>query len=213
MGIIESILYPFIFILSFLFEIILSQLAEYPILAISLFALIISLLLRPIQQRLREIEIRTTKKIEKINREYKRHSANLNNEQKFYLKERLYKKYSYNPFKSFNQAISFFALIPVLISVIFIFEESTFIKNTAVYGIFLSEPDKMINDYNILPIIMFLLTFVDSFFRYKNEPASRNRFLIISVVLFLIIYDLPSALIIFWIIMNAINTAFFILKK
>jgi Na+/H+-dicarboxylate symporter len=57
MGIIESILYPFIFILSFLFEIILSQLAEYPILAISLFALIISLLLRPIQQRRRNASL------------------------------------------------------------------------------------------------------------------------------------------------------------
>lgn len=213
MDTLNLILYPIIFILGYFFEFISSILGEYPLFAIILFAIFIGLMLKPLQKPLLEIEKKIAKKVNIINNEYKKLSSNLNNEEKFFLKEKIYKKYSYSPFHSILQAISFFALIPFLISVIIIFEQSSLINNSVVWGVELRNSDQLLFGLNILPIFMFLLTYVDSIYRYKNDEASKKRFIVISVILFFIIYNMSSALIIFWITMNAMSTLMHFYKR
>lgn len=213
MDTLNLILYPIIFIFGYFFEFISSILGEYPLFAIILFAIFIGLMLKPLQKPLLEIEKKIANKVNIINNEYKKLSSNLNNEEKFFLKEKIYKKYSYSPFHSILQAISFFALIPFLISVIIIFEQSSLINNSVVWGVELRNSDQLLFGLNILPIFMFLLTYVDSIYRYKNDEASKKRFIVISVILFFIIYNMSSALIIFWITMNAMSTLMHFFKR
>jgi membrane protein insertase Oxa1/YidC/SpoIIIJ len=169
--------------------------------------------LKPIQKPLRKIEARTSKIIKLIENEYNALAKGMNSEQQFILRDSLYRKHSYNPFHSIKQAISFFALIPFLISVIIIFQDSDYIQSTNAFGISLNNPDGLLFGFNLFPIIMFLSTYLDSKFRYANDQSSKNRFLVISIVLFFLVYNLPSALIIFWIFMNFINMGLFYLKK
>tara|TARA_B100000963_G_C22638169_1_gene678756 strand:+ start:302 stop:949 length:648 start_codon:yes stop_codon:yes gene_type:complete len=213
MEIIKLILYPLIILLDFIFHQISSFLYAFPLLVIIVFSGIIVFVLKPIQRPLRDIEIKTTELINLIESEYATLAKGKNNEEKFLIRDELYKKYSYNPFQSFKQAISFFVLIPFLVSVIIVFEQSVFLQNSYVFGIALSEPDDILFGYNLLPIIMFLSTYLDSIFRYAKDPASKNKFLIISVVLFFLVYNLQSALIIFWISMNFINMIIFYMKN
>ena len=205
MEFIEIILSPLVYVLTLIFDLLASIMPSYPLLVIAVFAGSISLILRPLQKPLRKIENQTTETIKIIEEEFKNGSKNLNSEEKFYFKDELYKKYNYNPFKSFNQAISFFALIPVLISVIILFDNSEFLERASLWSFALNEPDALLYGYNILPVIMFFSTYIDSIFRYKNNPSAKNRFLVISIVLFLLVYSMPSALIIFWISMNLMS--------
>ena len=209
----EIILSPLVYILTLIFNLFASLIPSYPLLVIIVFAAAISLILKPLQKPLRRIENETTETIKTIENEFKKGSKNLNEEEKFYLKDQLYKKYSYNPFKSFYQAISFFALIPFLVSVIIVFDNSPFLDRTLEWGFALNKPDELLFGYNILPVFMFFSTYVDSIFRYKNDQSAKNRFLVISVVLFFLVYSMPSALIIFWISMNLMNMFSFYLAK
>ena len=213
MDALNLILYPIVFILGYFFNFISNIFETYPLLAIILFAISIGLILKPLQKPLLEVEKTITKKINIINNEYEKLSINLNNEEKFLLKEKIYKKYSYSPFHSILQAISFFALIPFLISVIIVFEQSELINSSVIYGVELRNPDQLFFGLNILPMLMFFLTYLDSIFRYKNDGASRKKFLVISIVLFFIIYNMSSALIVFWITMNAISSIFYFKNK
>ena len=205
MGTLTSILYPFISILDYFFNLISFALIDYPLMAIIFFACLISLILKPLQRPLRKIEINITKKIKIIDDEFNKLSINISGEEKFFLKEKIYKKYSYSPFHSFLQAISFFALIPFLISVIIVFEGSWLINNSNIFGVKLSEPDGLLFGFNLLPLLMFVGTYLDSIFRYNNDKSSKNRFLIISIVLFFLVYNMSSSIILFWITMNCIN--------
>ncbi|MDB9701034.1 YidC/Oxa1 family membrane protein insertase [Gammaproteobacteria bacterium] len=212
MEILHIVLYPLIVIMELMFNILTSIFLHYPLIVIFIFAVLIILMLRPLQKPLRKIEIKTTEIIKLIEDEYREKASGLSKEEQFFLRDRLYKKYSYNPFQSFKQAISFFALMPFLISVIIIFQESLFFQSSRIFGVLLSEPDRLLAGYNVLPGIMFLSTYLDSRFRYANDPASRNKFLVISLVLFFLVYNLSSALIIFWISMNLINMTYFYLS-
>tara|TARA_B100001057_G_C22449034_1_gene794309 strand:+ start:51 stop:698 length:648 start_codon:yes stop_codon:yes gene_type:complete len=213
METIKVILYPIVYLLDFIFIQISNILFDYPLLAIIIFSGLIVLFLRPIQKPLRKIELKTTELINLIENEYALLAKDKNKEEQFFLRDQLYKKYSYNPFQSFKQAISFFVLIPFLISVIIVFDQSIYLQNSYLFGFSLSEPDGILFGYNLLPVIMFLSTYLDSIFRYAKDRFSRNRFLAISVVLFFLVYNLQSALILFWISMNLINMIIFYMKN
>tara|TARA_Y100000389_G_C17381208_1_gene474484 strand:+ start:131 stop:778 length:648 start_codon:yes stop_codon:yes gene_type:complete len=213
METIKVILYPIVFLFDFIFVQISNILYDSPFFVIAIFSGLIVLLLRPIQKPLRKIELKTTELINLIENEYALLAKDKNKEEQFFLRDQLYKKYSYNPFQSFKQAISFFVLIPFLISVIIVFDQSIFLQNSYLFGFSLSEPDRILFGYNLLPVIMFLSTYLDSIFRYAQDKSSRNKFLVISVVLFFLVYNLQSALILFWILMNLINMIIFYMKN
>ena len=213
METLRILLYPLTISLGMAFDLISSAFSNNPFLVILLFSTLISLILKPIQKPLRKVEARTSKIIKLIENEYNALAKGMNSEQQFILRDSLYRKHSYNPFHSIKQAISFFALIPFLISVIIIFQDSDYIQSTNAFGISLNNPDGLLFGFNLFPIIMFLSTYLDSKFRYANDQSSKNRFLVISIVLFFLVYNLPSALIIFWIFMNFINMGLFYLKK
>lgn len=209
MEALNIILYPLVKILSIVFKFILYFFSDFPIISVLLFATSISLLLKPIQRPLRKIEKKTSDTINLIEKEYSDLSVGMNNEDAFLLRESLYKKYSFSPFESYKQAISFFVLIPFLVSVIIIFQDSSFVNNSFIFGIPLNKPDGLLFGFNLFPVLMFISTYLDSSFRYANDKKSKYKFLLISVILFFLVYNLPSVLIIFWISMNFINMIFF----
>ena len=89
MDALNLILYPIVFILGYFFNFISNIFETYPLLAIILFAISIGLILKPLQKPLLEVEKTITKKINIINNEYEKLSINLNNEEKFLLKENI----------------------------------------------------------------------------------------------------------------------------
>lgn len=213
MEFLNLIFYPLILILGYIFSLFSNIFLNYPLVAIVLFGAFISLLLMPLQKPLRAIEIRTTEVIKNIEDEFQELSKNLNREEQFFLKESLYKKHSYNPFYSIKQAASFFVSIPFLISVIILFNNSSFINSSSFFEVPLNSPDGLLFGLNLFPIIMFITTYIDSQFRYRSDPSSKTRFLLISLALFFLVYGLSSALIIFWIAMNFMNMTLFYFKK
>lgn len=213
MEILNIILFPLILILDVVFSFLSKLSFGNAFIAITFFACFISLILKPIQNFLVQIEKRTETKIRLIEEEYNLNAEGKSAEEKFLLRDQLYKKYSHNPFAAFKQSISFFALIPFLISVIIVFEQSTVIKTSFFLGVPLYQPDQLLYGYNLFPILMFVSTYIDASLRYKENKSAKNKFLLISIVLFFLVYNLPSSLIIFWILLNLISMASFHLKN
>jgi len=208
-DILSTILYPLIFILDAVFIFLSKLFAGNAVISIIVFAFFISLMLKPIQNYLEQIEKRTEKKIKLIEDEYNLNAAGMSAEEKFFLRDRLYKKYSHNPFAAFKQSISFFALIPFLISVIIVFDQSIIIESSFFLGVPLNSPDKLLYGFNLFPILMFVSTYIDASYRYQENKSAKNKFLFISIILFILVYNLPSSLIIFWIFLNLISMAIF----
>ena len=74
----------------------------------------------------------------------------------------------------------------------------------------LSTPDQLAWGFNLLPIIMFLITFSDAFGRFNGNKSGFYRYLLISTVIVALVYNVPSALLIFWIGNNLVS--FFIFR-
>lgn len=213
METIEFVLYPITFILEGLFYLLVRIFNSQVLIIIPVFAILVSIIIKPIQIRLKKIEVATSEKIKKIENEIEILSSNLDSERKFHIRDQLYKKYSYSPFESIKLTLSFISLIPILLSVIIIFDDSPLLLNGLFFGEPLSDPDQLFFGVNILPIIMFLLTIFDSFYRYPNDSNLRKRFLIVAIILLAIVYNLPSSLILFWISMNLVNLFFYFLNN
>jgi len=209
MELISILLSPVIYLLNFLLDFLLWLFKEEAVPAILFFGLIVSIIMRPLQVRLSVIEKKASQKIQFINKKYELKSVGMTNEEKFRLKEKLYKKYSHSPFAALKQASSFILLIPILLSVVLVFDKHSMFDPATLFGRPISEPDGLLFGFNLLPIMMFLLTFFDSIIRHSKDSLAKRNFIIISLFLFFIIYNLPSALILFWIMMNFISMLFY----
>jgi len=90
-------------------------------------------------------------------------------------------------------------LLPILISAIILLGSHPILEGTPFLFVQdLSKPDGLIGPINLLPVIMTAITIIDAFIRFNTDRSSLIRFLVIAVVLFLLVYNLAAALVIYW---------------
>jgi membrane protein insertase Oxa1/YidC/SpoIIIJ len=69
----------------------------------------------------------------------------------------------------------------------------------------LSQPDRLLGGVNALPLLMFALTALDAFFRYRNDAGSLRKFMFVSIVLVVLVYNMAAGLVLYWIASNLIS--------
>ena len=120
-------------------------------LSILLLSFTFSILLIPLQRYGQRVEQRIGNKIKVVNDEVRPLKGNLKGEDLFLETEKIYKKYGYHPIQSIALGLSFFVMIPVLISAILIFTGDSLLTGKSFLFIKdLSMPDGLINPVNIL---------------------------------------------------------------
>ena len=171
--------------------------------SILLLAITFSILIWPLQKYGKKFETKIANKMNAVQKDIVNIDPSLKGEARFIEIEKIYKTYDYHPIQSVLISTSFLIAIPVLLSAIILFTQTDILNNKSFYFISdLSKPDGLISlwgySLNLLPILLFFMTWFDAQIRYKENPALRHRFLIISVVLIVLIYALPSGLILYW---------------
>ena len=197
--IINFILFPIVWVMEkilFIFSLFIPSTG----ISILLLSLTFSIFILPIQSRFKKMELRISNKMKLIDIEIKKIDKNLKGEERFLAIDRIYKKNDYHPIHSIGVAASFFVLIPIFISSILLLTQSGVLLNEPFLFVSdLSHPDKLFFKINILPILMFLITLIDSRIRFKNNFNAQLRFLFISLIMFFLVYALPAGLVLYWI--------------
>ncbi len=173
-------------------------------LSIILLAAVISILTIPLKKWAKKTEEKFVAVKQLVDADIAKQAAGLKGEKRFEVVEKVYKKHGYHPIKSIVTGISFLVMIPFLISAIFIFGSSDELKGVSFLFVRdLSEQDRLLFGLNLLPVFMLLLGLSEALLRWRSQKEQLIRYFIVSVVLFALVYSFASALILYWISMNA----------
>ena len=199
-------------ILDLLFRFIANFFAPSFGIAIIILALTVKCFLMPIEmksvksnQKVTEISHKITADINTIKLEYKGEQAHIKTLQ-------VYKKYSVSPFYQLKPLLYLFIQIPILISIFNILGVYAAFQNSTFLGINdLSVPDGAISIYglygkiNLLPIILLLFHLITTVIDRQKRFAPKYYF--IALGSFILVYDFPSALVLYWLTANTLEDA------
>jgi len=190
-------IYEFIFVLFYKF----SKSVTLPLIGISFFASFLSLPLYIMAEKWQKIERLTIKslepKIAKIKSVFK-------NDEKFMILSTYYRQNNYHPIYSLRNSISVLIQIPFFIAAYYYITNLTILSEIKFLFISdLSKPDNLfiINNFSIntLPIIMTIINLISGII-YTKDLYFRDKIQIygISIIFLIILYNSPSALVIYW---------------
>ena len=110
-----------------------------------------------------------------------------------------YKDYYFHPIQNIYTVISFYIIFPILISAYLFFLNNITIFDVEVLNVInLSQPDKLLGTFNLLPILIFLTNYIDSSFRYNEIKSGQNTYLAVSFFVCILIYNMPSCMTLYW---------------
>ncbi len=158
-----------------------------------------SALMLPVRRRFDAFEGRISAKIDAVKADIAKLDKSLKGEKRFLASEEIYKSHNYHPIHNIGLGGSFLVMIPVLISAIFLFSGDSVLTGESFFVIDdLSEPDGLLFSVNLLPILMIAVTMIDAQINFGENKSAKIRFMVISAVLFALVYSLPAGLILYW---------------
>jgi YidC/Oxa1 family membrane protein insertase len=205
MYILETVLGPIVWVMELVLEFYVSLFSSIGV-SILLLSFTFALVLRPLQTVAHRTEQRISKKMKTVGTEVRALKGKLKGEELFLATEQIYERHGYHPIQSVGLGISFFVMLPVLVSAILLFTGGEILTDKSFLFIDdLSKPDALWGLINVLPLLMFAITLIDAKLRFKNDRKSQHRFFFISVVLLVIVYNLAAGLVLYWIGSNIIS--------
>ena len=178
-------------------------------LSIIILSLSLSSALIPVLKKARKKENEITQKIQYINSQILKNTSNLKGEDKFFATEEIYKKNYYHPIHNLQTGLSFFVLLPILLSAFLFFN-----INIDKFDVFflnsmnLSQPDKLLFNLNVIPVLIFLTNYIDSQYRFNEKNSGQKGYLFLSLIICFLIYGMPSCLSIYWLTSSLFSMLF-----
>ncbi len=205
MRVLETILSPIVWLLELVLEFYVHLFSSTGV-SILFLSFTFSLLLLPFQRKAQRTEQRICEKMKTVDAEVKVLKEELKGEKLFLATEQIYERNGYHPIQSVGMGASFFVMLPVLVSAILLFAGSEILTGISFLFIDdLSKPDGLLGAINVLPLLMSAITLIDAKMRFKDDKKSQIRFLFISTVLLIIVYNLASGLVLYWIGSNIMS--------
>ena len=171
-------------------------------LAIILTSLLISTILMPfiwVAEKLQKKEIDKKTKMKYFLDEFKYLK---NKREKFHYTQEVYRKFNYNPLKSLIGFLGLLIQVPFFIAIYWLLLDYNEIQSVS-FGVLndLSKPDNLITignlKVNFLPFLMTLANLMSLFIASLNSNEKRNL-LVISLLFLILLYNLPSSLLLYW---------------
>jgi|TARA_B100001079_G_C16387255_1_gene505034 membrane protein insertase Oxa1/YidC/SpoIIIJ len=205
MRILETVLGPIVWFMELVLEFYALLFSSIGV-SILLLSFTFALFLRPFQKIAHRTEQRVSEKMKAVNAEVRALKGELKGEKLFLATEQIYERNGYHPIQSVGVGASFFVMLPVLVSAILLFTGSEILTDKSFLFIDdLSKPDGFLGLINVLPLLMCAITLIDAKLRFKDDRKSQHRFLFISLVLLVIVYNLASGLVLYWIGSNIMS--------
>ena len=207
MNIVETVFYPIIWLMTVLVDVQYEVLGSYGLAIIGVSA-IFKVVLRPIvkisrkfEEKERLIQLQMAPALELAKKTKK-------GREQFEEIDGIYQKHGYHPIKSMVSMLPLFLQIPFLISAFLLFNGyPPLVDQSFLFVSDLSKPDQLLPmpggvNLNILPIALIGVAVADSFLNPLSDNKSRIRFLLVSLVLFVLVYPLSSAVCLYWLASN-----------
>jgi YidC/Oxa1 family membrane protein insertase len=199
----EFLLSPFVWILETALQFLLNMTGSMG-LAIILMSCSVALVLTPLRRYASALEQRISIKNEEVAHDVRNIDASLRGEAKFLETEKIYKKHKYHPIQSVGLSASLFVMLPVFIAAIFVLDAAQLRGFSFLVIRDLGASDSLLFGLNFMPILVTAVTLVDSVIRFGKNSSATKRFWVIAGVLFFLIYNLPSGLLLYWLFSNLI---------
>lgn len=211
----KIIIAPLEFVIENLFSFFF-QILEFDLISSIFFiSLVVTLFSLPFYCRADKIHKEEEEKFSQIKPYVDKIKRNFKGDEQFFLLQTLYRQQNYNPLMAFRKSLSLLLQIPFFIAAYHFFSNLELLNNYS-WGIFadFSKPDKLlsINEFNIniMPVIMTVINII-SCELYLKEKTFKARFqpYLFAFAFFIILYNSPSALVIYW----TFNNLFYLLKN
>lgn len=122
--------------------------------------------------------------------------------------QRLYKRYSYHPILAFRSAAGIILQLPFLMAAYFMLDSLTDIIGQSWWLIEdLSKPDELLGGVNLLPLLMTAVNLIGVFFAKDFSRRDKVQALVVAILFLVLLYNAPSALLIYWTCNNLWVTA------
>lgn len=120
----------------------------------------------------------------------------------------LYRRYSYSPFFALIKVGPLFVQLPALFLTFYMLSNLSELKGVSFFSLQdLSAPDQLFFGVNLLPIVMTLLNILAAITTPGFKKNDLIQASIIALIFLIILYPLPSSLLLYWTINNAILLA------
>jgi len=182
--------------------------------AVVLLSCLVALISHPLRAWAARIEGHIRAKKQGIDEKIASKAAGLKGENRFRVIEALYEENKYHPIQNIALGLSFFIMLPFLLSALFLLGSSPKLVDIPYLFISdLSQPDQLLAGFNLLPCIMTGVTLIDAKIRFPNDINMFLRFCFIACVLFFLVYHLSSALVLYWTISNIISMMTYLVNR
>lgn len=213
MQYIELMLFPIIYVMSVLLSFFHTVSGSYGI-AIVLLSVVMSFAIVPIARYGKRIQDEEEELQEGMQPEIKAVKKEFKGEEQFLRIEAIYKRHNYHPIHSLKSMAGLLPQIPFLLAALFFLWDHPPLSGQSFLLVRdLGLPDAMIafssgddtSRINLLPFLMSGISLMEVFMAKGSGAGTKLRLAIVSLVLLVLVYQLPSAVLVYWTSNNIIS--------
>jgi membrane protein insertase Oxa1/YidC/SpoIIIJ len=199
------LLWPLTYIMDMAFGMFLSV-TESVGLSIMLLSTAVALLTYPFRVWAQKVERRVRLRKLSVDERVIAATVGLKGEQKFRATENIYQSHGFHPIQSIALGMPLFVMLPFLLSALFLFSSNVSLEGVGFLFIpDLALPDGLLLGGNLLPVVMTLITLIDASIRFGSDRKALNRFLIIALLMFALVYSFASSIVLYWAVSNLMS--------
>ena len=213
MQYIELVLFPIIYVMTVLLEFFHSISGSYGF-AIALLSIVMSFAALPLAKYGKTIQNREEALQQRMRPAIQAAKQELKGEKKFLRIEEIYKKHQYHPIHSLKSAAGLLPQIPFLLAALFLLWDYAPLAGEG----FLFVPDLSLPDalftlggganaasINMLPYLMSGISLTEVLLGKGSDAGVKVRLSILSLVMLMLVYQLPAAVLVYWTSNNIIS--------
>ena len=190
------IILPIVNIMEFIFTLLFNFTSNFTA-SIILLSLVINFALIPVFKWAEKIKNKEIAKKAVFEDEINKIKAVFKGKEGYFYTKEVYRRYKYHPISSIFTLLPLFIQIPIFISAF------AFLSNYNFNNTFLQNPDALAFGFNLLPLMMTFINILSSIiYASKMKEGERLQLLTIAGVFFVLLYQSPASLLIYWITSN-----------
>lgn len=171
--------------------------------AVLCLSLTVAILTLPLQRYGRRLEMRLAEKNLRISKELAKRTVGLTGEARFRTTEKVYQEHDFHPIQNTLSGASFLFQLPFLLAAVVLFFDAPALLVTSFGPVAdLSAPDGWLTiagfRINLLPLATLAVSIYGAFAFYPANRPARRRLIILSVILCILIFNMPAGLVLYW---------------
>jgi YidC/Oxa1 family membrane protein insertase len=217
MDFLRTILSPLTALLGAALELLHSFIGNYGLAIIAL-SVLVSLLLTPITALARRLEEKEKARQDAMAPLIAAVNAQYRGQERFEKTDEIYQQFKYHPIKAMISLLPLFIQLPFLLAALFLLSDHASLQGQPFLFVRdLAQPDAIATiggfAINILPMALTAIAVVDAWIRPEATKQSKQRFLVVALVLLVLIYPFASAVSLYWLTSNVVSIAKSLLRR